>query len=237
MVALPKAVLLDLDDTILDDSSTVDQCWSTACLTHRTEYAGLDPAELQRIIKATSAWFWSDAERHRTGRLDLDRARTEVVRLALAKAGVERQGLAERVAAAYGEQRDAGMQPLPEAIDTVRWLRERGCRLALLTNGAGAAQRRKISRFGLAELFDEILVEGDLGYGKPNERMYRLALRRLNVESPDAWMVGDNLDWDVAAPQMLGLFAVWIDVKGQGLPAHTQVRPDRIIRTLAELMR
>jgi putative hydrolase of the HAD superfamily len=234
---LPKAVFLDLDDTIVDDSSTVDQCWSTACLTHRAEYPGVDPTELQRIIQTTSTWFWGDAERHRTGRLDLDRARTEVVRLALAKAGVGRQGLAERVAAIYAEQRDASMQLLPEAIDTVRWLRDRGSRLALLTNGAGGAQRRKILRFGLADLFDEILVEGELGYGKPDERMYRLALHRLNVESHDAWMVGDNLDWDVQAPQMLGLFAIWIDVKGQGLPAHSKVRPDKIVRTLAELMK
>ena len=41
------------------------------------------------------------------------------------------------------------MEPLPDAIDTVRWLRDSGRRLALLTNGAAAAQRRKIARFGL----------------------------------------------------------------------------------------
>ena len=46
------------------------------------------------------------------------------------------------------------MEPLPEAIDTVRWLRESGRRLALLTNGGGPAQRKKIVRFGLADLFD-----------------------------------------------------------------------------------
>jgi putative hydrolase of the HAD superfamily len=110
-----------------------------------------------------------------------------------------------------------------------------GCRLALLTNGAADAQRRKISRFGLASLFDVILVEGEVGFGKPDERIYRLALRELNVDPQNAWMVGDNLEWDVAAPQKLGLFTVWIDRHGKGLPAERGIRPDRIMKALSEL--
>ena len=48
-------------------------------------------------------------------------------------------------------------------------------------------------------------------------------------------MVGDNLDFDVAAPQKLGLSAVWIDVRGAGLPDESAVKPDYIVRSLAEL--
>jgi putative hydrolase of the HAD superfamily len=236
MSALPEAVLLDLDDTILDDSSTIDDCWRHACLASRGEYPGLDPAELQKAIKRTGEWFWGDAQRHRTGRLDLEVARRDVVRRALATVGIENPELATKIAGAYSRERDRGMQPLPHSIDTVRWLRESGARLALLTNGASEAQRRKIARFGLTDLFDVILVEGEVGFGKPDERIYRLALQRVNVEPGHAWMVGDNLEWDVAAPQKLGLFTVWIDVKGEGLPASSDVRPNRIVRTLSELM-
>jgi len=127
------------------------------------------------------------------------------------------------------------MAPLPDAIETVRWLRESGRRLALLTNGAAAAQRRKIARFEIADLFDAILVEGELGFGKPDERVYHRALSALGVTPADAWMVGDNLDFDVAAPQKLGLSAVWIDVRGAGLPDESAVKPDYIVRSLAEL--
>jgi putative hydrolase of the HAD superfamily len=48
-------------------------------------------------------------------------------------------------------------------------------------------------------------------------------------------MVGDNLEWDVAGPQRLGLSGVWIDRRGTGLPGDTTVRPDRIIGDLGEL--
>jgi putative hydrolase of the HAD superfamily len=50
-----------------------------------------------------------------------------------------------------------------------------------------------------------------------------------------AWFVGDNLEWDVAAPQNLGMCAVWIDTARAGLPSGTTVRPDRIIHALGEL--
>ena len=103
------------------------------------------------------------------------------------------------------------MAPLPDAIETVRWLRNRGLRLALLTNGAGAAQRAKIARFGLTDLFDAILVEGEVGAGKPDERVYRRALELVGTNPPETWMIGDNLEWDVAAPQRLGMRGIWID--------------------------
>jgi hypothetical protein len=150
--SLPKAMLLDLDDTILDDSSTIEDCWKDACLEHRSDYSGTEPAELERLIRTTSRWFWGDADRHRIGRLDLDAARSEVVRLALAEIGIDNATLASKIGGVYSRERDLRMQPLPDAIDTVRWLRQSGCRLALLTNGAGPAQRRKLERFDWASM-------------------------------------------------------------------------------------
>lgn len=232
---LPKAVLLDLDDTILDDSGPIDACWREACFAHTRAVAGPDPAVLLAAIEKTAKWYWSDAERHRIGRLDLDAARREVVTMALATIGVDDPPLAARVAGTYSQRRDEGIEPLDDAIDTVQWLRTSGCRLALLTNGTGPAQRRKIDRFELAPLFDEILIEGEVGFGKPDPRIYTLALERLGVAASDAWMVGDNLVWDVAQPQRMGVFGIWIDRSGKGLRETDTVRPGRIVRGLSEL--
>ena len=229
----PLALLLDLDDTILDDSSLVDDCWSEACASQRDRLPPLSADAVLDRIRETSRWFWSDPERHRLGRLQLNAARREVVRLALAGLDIIDQALADAIGDAYSERRDLGMEPLPEAIDTVRWLRERGRRLALLTNGAGPAQRAKIERFGLEELFDAILVEGEVGFGKPDERIYRLALDELGVRARDAWMVGDHLEWDVAAPQRLGVYGVWIDRRRGGLPENSPIEPDLVVPALS----
>jgi putative hydrolase of the HAD superfamily len=228
-------VLLDLDDTILADSVVASRHWKDACLEHAPDRPGLDPLLLHDAIERARQWFWSDARRHRTGRLDQDAARFEIARLALTALGVDDDVLAERLAGTHSERRHAGAHLLPGALETVAWFRRRGSRTALLTNGAAGAQRAKVERFGLSRLFDLVLIEGELGYGKPDPRIYRLALRRLGVTASEAWMAGDNLEWDVAQPQRMGIFGIWIDVRGAGLPASSQVRPDRIVRALADL--
>lgn len=232
---LPKAVLLDLDDTILNNSGRTRYCWRDACISFRSDLGDVDPEALYQTIEKTREWFWADDERHRRGRLDLDAAAREVVALSLAELGAGDPPLAAKIAARYRHQREEGLQPFPGAIETVCWLRGRGCRLALLTNGGAVTQRRKIVRFGLTELFDSVLIEEEFGVGKPDPRIYTRALEQLEVSAAESWMVGDHLEFDVAQPQRMGLVGIWIDVLGVGLPEGAGVRPSRIVRTLSEL--
>jgi putative hydrolase of the HAD superfamily len=233
--SLPRAVLLDLDDTILDDSSGVISCWREACVAHQSSMRGLAPEVVFEAIDRTREWYWSDPERHRAGRLELAWARGEVVRLALADLGVDDEDLARRIGDTYHALRDDAIKPFDDAVPTVQWLRAQGCRLALLTNGGSQGQRLKIDRFVLAPMFDAILIEGEVGFGKPDPRIYTQALAALDVRATEAWMVGDNLDWDVAGPQREGIAGIWIDARGRGLPADHAVQPHRIIGRLADL--
>jgi len=121
-------------------------------------------------------------------------------------------------------------------LNVIDALRARGTRLALVTNGASEAQRAKIARFDLANRFDHIQLEGEHAFGKPDERAYLFALRQLGADPRDTWVIGDNLEWEVAAPQRLGIFGIWFDAAGKGLPRDTHVKPDRIVASLSELL-
>jgi putative hydrolase of the HAD superfamily len=228
-------MLLDLDDTILDDSGNVGSCWKDACIDHRSQLGAVDPVSLYHAVERTREWFWSDPDRHREGRLDLDVARREVARASLAHLGIEDAGLAASIADNYRTRRDRGIQPFPGAMETVRWLRESGCKMALLTNGSAVGQRSKVTRFKLEELFDAILIEGELGYGKPDARIFQLALEKLGVRADETLMVGDSLECDVGGPQQIGIQGIWIDVRGEGLPLQYNIFPNRIIRRLSDL--
>jgi putative hydrolase of the HAD superfamily len=61
-------------------------------------------------------------------------------------------------------------------------------------------------------------------------------MQALGVTPPETWMIGDNLEWEIEVPQRLGIYAIWIDAHGEGLPAEATVKPDRIIRSLTELL-
>ena len=235
-VSLPKAILLDLDDTILALTESADPCWQRVCERFASRIDGLAPQKLLTAIKERCSWFWEDPERHLRGRLDLGRARREIVAAALLQLGIDAPALANEIADTYSLEREEALQPVPGAIEALRHLRGQGVRLALITNGSAKAQRRKIDRFDLSPLFDSILIEGEFGVGKPDERVYLHALDQLNVKPEEAWMAGDNLEWDVRAPQRLGIFAIWLDFAGRGLPESSLVHPDRIIRSLSELV-
>jgi putative hydrolase of the HAD superfamily len=191
---------------------------------------------MYRAIRETSAWYWSDPERHRRGRLDLDATRRTMVGLAFEKLGLDNADLAGDIAAAYALHREEAVHPFPGAIETLQALVDRGVSLALLTNGEAAKQRAKVDRFGLDRFFRTVLVEGELGYGKPDERVYRRAMSDLGLGPADVWAVGDHLEWEVAAPQALGVFGIWNDFRRHGLPDGATIVPDRIIHSISELI-
>jgi len=232
----PKAILLDLDDTILAFSDSADPCWRRVCEKFAPQIEGLTAGDLFSAIEESRSWFWEDPERHRRGRLDLDKARREIVVGAFLRLNINAQDLAIGIADSYTSEREETVQPFPGAIDTLHHLTDQGILLGLITNGNAASQRRKIDQFGLGPYFDVILIEGEFGVGKPDERVYLHVLEQLNVKPEEAWMIGDNLEWDVEAPQRLGIFSIWVDFEGKGLPESSRVCPDRIIQSLTELI-
>src|SRR6202795_3910737 len=144
--------------------------------------------------------------------------------------------LAVRLADRFTAYRDEEMFVFPGAHDAIDALKALGVKLALVTNGAADTQRAKVERFALTHRFDHIQIEGEHGFGKPDERAYRHAMQALGVPAPQTWMAGDNLEGEGEVPQRLGLYAIWIDAHGEGLPADSTIKPDRIIRSLAELL-
>jgi putative hydrolase of the HAD superfamily len=229
-------MLFDLDDTIIAFDAVSEPAWRSVCAAYAPQVAGLTPAALQAAIDAARDAYWADPERHRLGRLNLTVARREIVGQALDDLGVDRPDLAAAIAAAYSAEREALIYLLPGAIETLQVLRNRGTPLALLTNGSAAGQRAKIERFDLAGYFDAILIEEEVGAGKPDERVYRRALEMLGARPGEATMVGDNLVWDVAGAARLGIGTVWVDAAGGGLPPDAPARPDRIVRRIRELV-
>jgi putative hydrolase of the HAD superfamily len=239
MTQLPRAMLIDMDDTIVSAYGRPAVAWNTITTEFAGELAPLSPQQVTAAILDSASKFWTAAEP--AWRLKLAEARHEVVKggfSALAAAGRATlpTDLAIRLADRFTAYRDEEMFVFPGAHDAIDALKAHGVKLALVTNGAAGPQRAKVERFALSHRFDHIQIEGEHGFGKPEERAYRHAMQVLGVTASETWMIGDNLEWEVEVPQRLGIYAIWIDVHGEGLPAESAVKPDRIIRSLTELL-
>src|SRR5712691_5830943 len=73
----PRAVVFDLDDTLIESSTNAPSLWESAC--HRCIPPGhsLDLATLLAAIEERRAWLWSDPVRHRHWRMQMSAARRE----------------------------------------------------------------------------------------------------------------------------------------------------------------
>lgn len=237
MTGLPPAILLDLDDTILHAGERTDALLQSA-LEMAAEFGPHAPETVADAVEAALVAYWKDSERRKRGRFALREVRRQVAAEAFAGVGAPEltEVLAHRLAERFSDIRDACIVPFAGAIEAVAELKARGVRLALITNGDGVTQRGKIERHGLAGFFDHIQIEGEHGFGKPEPEAYHHCMAALGMSAADCWIVGDDLEWEVSAPQKLGIHAVWHDHRGAGLPADSDVKPDRIIRALTELL-
>jgi putative hydrolase of the HAD superfamily len=241
MPPLPRAILFDLDDTILVAFGPAQSQWQRVIGSYAGHLTPLNPAAAIDAIMDSSRELWADPAQHKHWRHRIGEARRRIVADAfavLAAAGhpLPDRALCDEIADRYNALHDAELRCFPGAHDTLDRLKDLGVKLALITNGAAAPQRAKVVRFALEHRFDHIQIEGEHGFGKPEERAYTHAMEVLGVSARETWMVGDNLEWEVVAPQRLGIHAIWHDGYGTGLPPDCPVRPDRIIRRLSELL-
>jgi putative hydrolase of the HAD superfamily len=238
-VVLPRAILFDLDDTLIRAYAQPEEAWTRLLHVFAVHLDAHDEAAIARVRVAVieeARAFWTEPSAAARWRLDIPGARRLSVRRALARLDRPDEALADRIADAFTELRRTEYRLYPDAHATVDALRAAGVKLALVTNGAALTQRAKIERFELEHRFDHIQIEGEFGQGKPEPAVYTHALERLAVEPADTWMVGDNFEWEVTAPQRLGICGIWYDPFGAGVPAHAEAKPARIIKRLSELL-
>lgn len=230
----PRAILFDMDDTLLDWLSAVHAGWGVACAEVAPGLGG-DAVSLREATEREGALFWADeaaATSYRTRPLD---SRREISRRALLAEGLDDRP-ADQLALRAFEETTARIVLFADAIETLDALRGEGYRLGMVTNGSRETQREKIARRDLARHFDAIVIEGEFGRGKPDPAVFAHALAGVGASPDEAWMVGDNLYADIGGACSAGIHSVWIHRERLQFPDDAPLpHPHRRIGHLAEL--
>lgn len=183
-----RGVLVDLDDTLYPQA----------------EFLGL-------------AWF---AVAEHGARLGLDRSRLHTALTDAAGGGSARGGIIDEavrriggaaelvpeLVTAFHEVRPERLTPYPGVRAALRELRSR-VPIAVITDGAVAGQRAKLTALGLDEAFDAVVLSDGWGreFRKPHPRPFRTALALLGVDAAAAVMIGDRPDKDIAGAAQVGI--------------------------------
>lgn len=99
--------------------------------------------------------------------------------------------------------------PFPNMEHVLKELRNRGILLGMITNGFTEFQLLNIHALGIDKYIDTILVSEQEGIKKPQAEIFLRALERLDVSPEESVYVGDHPENDVIAARNVGMNAVW----------------------------
>jgi putative hydrolase of the HAD superfamily len=227
------ALLVDLDDTLLD-GATLPESVAKTCQLIADRAHCLDAAQLYEANAQAWQVYWPEVEGPWTlGELDSVTLETEVWRRTLSTFDVDDAELTAMAVHAFARARRDSYRLFEDATFA---LTQRGgaVRLGLVTNGESETQREKLDVLEIADLFDVVVVSGEVGVAKPSAEIFAVALDALSVPPARAWHVGDNLSTDVAGARAAGLTAVWLNRSGnprsvQGCEPHLEIRDLRAL--------
>jgi 2-haloacid dehalogenase len=121
-----------------------------------------------------------------------------------------------------------------DAADTLKALKARGRRTAILSNGSPSMLDSAVRGAGLDRLLDMVLSVEDVGIYKPSRRVYRLAMQKFVLhDAPSICFVSSN-SWDAQAAAQFGFQVVRVD--RFGLPDdNIPGKPAALVKSLSEL--
>ncbi len=228
------AVLFDLDDTLHDDDfamhSAVEEVAREIAAEHEIDVLALKDAY---IAEAMGFWQRLSPEMLKERLSDV---RTQMWRSALGGFGIADDDLVRRSADNYNAYRKKYFTLFPGALDLLRTLRADGVKLGLVTNGFAQTHREKIALLQLADVFDALFFPDETGLVKPDPLLFAHACTKLERAPSRSAMVGDRYDRDIRGAKEAGLFAVWLNIRGESVPPGA-IAPDATVDDLGGVRR
>ncbi|BCB03846.1 HAD family hydrolase [Bacillus sp. KH172YL63] len=253
-----KAILFDLDDTLLWDSRSIEEAFQATCQYAQSK-VGVDPLELEKSVRDAARelyatydtyeftqniginpfeGLWGEFldehdERFHQMKDIVPSYRKDAWTRGLIAQGISDEDLAVELSEVFRterKQRPYVYEDTFHVLDEVKGDYE----LLLLTNGSPHLQHTKLSKTPeLTPYFKEIIISGDIGKGKPDTAMFEHALERLQLTSDEVIMVGDNLLTDILGASRMGIRTIWINRRQQ---RPQDVKPDHEVKNLHDII-
>ncbi|QKY68361.1 HAD family hydrolase [Lentibacillus sp. CBA3610] len=252
-----KAIMFDLDDTLIWDEKSVDEAFAATCLLAAQKsdvrpdlleekirknaqelFATYDTYEFTEMIGISpfeGLWADFDDEGKSFERLRAiaPEYRKQAWTRSLKEAGVDDPELAIELAEKFQAERNKSQFVYEETFDVLDTLSD-NYRLLMLTNGSPDLQQTKLNITPeLTPYFDQIVISGAFGKGKPDPSIFEHALMLLSARKDEALMVGDNPNSDILGASRAGVSSVWIN--HHNVEAH-DISPTYEISRLKELL-
>jgi putative hydrolase of the HAD superfamily len=236
-----KGVIFDLGDTLIffDDSLSRVMAQANAVLADSLETNGII-TDQERFLEGFQARMKEYYEERDTE--FIEHTTFTILNQVLVENGIiqpEEAVLRQCLRAMYAVFQ-AHWQPVPGGVEVLSTLKNRGYRLALVSNTADDGNVQfLIDKIQARHLFDSVITSAAMGIRKPNPRIFEPVLSGWNLSPQKVAMVGDTLGADILGAKNAGLFNIWVtqfaDTPGNRAHRDT-ILPDLVVENLAQLL-
>jgi putative hydrolase of the HAD superfamily len=254
-----KAVIFDLDDTLLWDERSIHEAFTLTCQQAFLN-TGIDPLKLEVAVRREARKLYEGYEtyaftqmiginpleglwgRFSTGNHPMFRKLESIVPQYRADAwtsglqavGVYNRKLGEQLGEQFAEFRRHLHYVYDDTYDVLNKI-QGNAKLLLLTNGSPDLQKEKL--MGVPRInsyFDHIVISGEFGRGKPDPSIFEYALSLLEITPNEGIMVGDKLTTDILGSSRIGMDNIWINHHDITVEEHTP--PTYTVKQLSEIL-
>lgn len=97
------------------------------------------------------------------------------------------------------------------AHETLEYLREKGYRMHICSNGFHEVQYRKLRASNLLQYFDKIILSEDAGANKPKPAYFQYAFQQTDAKPETTLMIGDNFNTDILGAKAAGIHTMFFN--------------------------
>ena len=192
-----KAILFDLDETVLDRTRSLEQFLSWQA----DEQLNLPYSSCEKFIERF---------------IDLDdngqRPKEAVYTTLIDEFGIQElsaQNLDETYHTRFGHF-TCEKRHIKESITD---LRAQGIKTAIVSNGSSPFQENNVEAMGMSDLFDAVVVSEAAGFRKPDVKIFELTCSKIGVAPVECIFVGDNPETDIAGANNAGMYSVFVPTR------------------------
>ena len=126
------------------------------------------------------------------------------------------------------------LSPFKEVPETLKKLKGRNFKLAILSNGTPSLLDEMVKSNNLDKLFDDIFSIEEVGIYKPDSRDYDLPIKKYKIKNSEVMFLSANT-WDVSGGGNYGYQSIWVN-RNNNIFDNLDFNPSNQIKDLTELV-
>ena len=126
------------------------------------------------------------------------------------------------------------LSPFEEVPETLKALKEKNYKLAILSNGTPTLLNELVKSNNLEKIFDDLFSIEEVGIYKPNSKVYDMPIKKYQVQKNEVVFLSSNT-WDVSGAGNYGYNSIWVN-RNKNIFDKLDYLPKNIIKDLNQLL-